>query len=89
MFRPLAGFKAQYHGLTLIVVSEFDEWRVVAFSPETVMQGQRQYNANKAKDHAVALAKTYLTEVRHEPAENGQEIDWQPTGPQEWLVWKV
>ncbi len=89
MFRPLTGFKAQYHGLTLIVVSEFDEWRVCAYCPGTVIQGQRQFSAAKAKDHALMLAKTYLTEVRQEPADDGTEIEWQPTSPQEWLLWKT
>ena len=88
MFRPLSGFKAQYHSLTLLAVSEFDEWRVVILAPEVVVQGQRQYNAAKAKDHAVAMAKAYLAEVKQD-AGDGQEPDWQPTGPQDWLVWKV
>ena len=88
MFRPLSGFKAQYHNLTLMVVSEFDEWRVVLLSPEVVVQGQRQYNAVKAKDHALSLAKAYLAEIKHESGD-GQEPEWQSTGPQDWLVWKV
>jgi hypothetical protein len=88
MLRPLSGFRAQYRGLTLIVVSEFDEWRVVAFCSGTIIQGQRQFSAAKAKEHALTLAKTYLAEIKHEPADDGQEIDWQPTGPQEWLLWK-
>lgn len=89
MFRPLAGFKAQYHDLTMLVVSEFDEWRVVIHSPGVVLQGQRQFNAVKAKDHALKLAQAYLTEVRQEAAGDGQEPDWQPTGPKEWLVWQA
>ena len=88
MFRPLSGFKAQYHNLTLMAVSEFDEWRVVLLSPEVVVQGQRQYNAVKAKDHAWSLAKAYLAEIKQEPGD-GQEPEWQSTGPQDWLVWKV
>ncbi len=89
MFRPLSGFKAQVLGITLIVVSEFDEWRVVAFTPDTVMQGQRQFSAAKAKEHAWMLAKTYLAEIKHEAVGEVPEIDWQPTGPQEWLLWKT
>jgi hypothetical protein len=89
MFRPLAGFKAQYHDLTMVVVSEFDEWRVVVHSPTVVLQGQRQFNVAKAKDHALTLAKSYLAEIRQEAGGDGQEPDWQPTGPQEWLVWKA
>ena len=89
MFRPLSGFKAQYQGLTLIAVSEFDEWRVIIHSPGVVLQGQRQFNAAKAKDHASMLAKAYLADIKHEPPPDGGEPEWQPTAPQDWLVWKV
>ena len=88
MFRPLTGFKAHYQDLTIMVVSEFDEWRVIVHSPNLVLQGQRQYNAAKAKDHASALVKAYLNDVKHEALADGQEPDWQPTGPEDWLVWK-
>ena len=33
MFRPLSGYKAQYHYLTLVVAGDFDEWRVLAMGP--------------------------------------------------------
>jgi hypothetical protein len=88
MFRPLSGFKAQYQDLTLMVVSEFDEWRVIVHSPNLVLQGSRQYNAAKAKDHASALVKAYLTDVRHTSPPEAQELDWQPTNPEDWMVWK-
>lgn len=89
MFRSLVGFKATYKDLTLMVVSEFDEWRVVVFSPQAVIQGQRQFTAPKAKDHALMLAKTYVTEVRHEAPGDEKDPDWQPTGPEDWLLWKA
>ena len=63
MLRSLAGFKAQYDDLTMLVVSEFDEWRVVVHSPAVVLQGQRQYGEAKAKEHAVALVKRYIEEA--------------------------
>jgi hypothetical protein len=88
MFRSLSGFKAKYGNLTLIAVSEFDEWRVVVLSPEVVVQGQRQYTAPKAKDHALMLARAYLADVKHIPAE-APEPEWQPTGQEDWLLWKV
>ena len=88
MFRTLSGFKATYKDLTLIAASEFDEWRVVVISPQVVIQGQRQFTAPKAKDHALMLAKAYLTELRHETPGEEPEPDWQPTGAEDWLVWK-
>ena len=88
MLRSLAGFKAQYEELTMLVVSEFDEWRVVAHSPAVVLQGQRQYGEAKAKEHALALVKRYIEETRQVNPEELPAPVWQPTGPQDWLVWK-
>ena len=39
MFRSMSGFKAQYHYLTLLVISEFNEWRVLLYSPSTTIHG--------------------------------------------------
>ncbi|MFB3776498.1 MAG: hypothetical protein ACE141_02775 [Bryobacteraceae bacterium] len=89
MFRSLSGFKATYKDLRLMVVSEFDEWRVAVFSPHVVLQGQRQFTAPKAKDHALMLAKTYLTDIRHETLGDEKDPDWEATGPEDWLLWKV
>jgi hypothetical protein len=89
MFRPLSGFKAKYGELTLIAVSEFDEWRVVVLAPNVVVQGQRQYTAPKAKDHALMLAKAYFSEVKHAPPPEAPDPEWQPTGTEDWLLWKV
>jgi hypothetical protein len=88
MLRSLAGFKAQYEELTMLVVSEFDEWRVVVHSPAVVLQGQRQYGEAKAKEHALALVKRYIEETRQVNPEELPAPVWQPTGPQDWLVWK-
>ncbi len=89
MFRPLSGFKARYHGLTLLVVSEFDEWRTIVHSPEVILQGTRQFTAVKAKDHAAVMAKCYLAEVKQESPGEGEAPEWEPTGSQDWLVWKA
>ncbi|MCC7174309.1 MAG: hypothetical protein IT159_03860 [Bryobacterales bacterium] len=88
MFRPLTGYKAHFQGLTLMVVSEFDEWRVIVHTPEVVVQGARQFSPSKAKDHALCLARNYLSEVKQQAVEETAEPDWQPTGSQDWLVWK-
>ena len=36
MFRSMSGFKAHYHYLTLLVISEFNEWRVLVYGPRMV-----------------------------------------------------
>jgi len=75
--------------LTMMVVSEFDEWRVVVYSPEVFLQGHRQFTEVKAKEHAFALVKQYFQEVNQETPTGLPEPDWRPTNPAEWLVWKV
>ena len=89
MFRALTGFKAQCEDLSLVVVSEFDEWRVIVHGPGIVLQGSRQYAQAKAKDHAVMLVRTYRHEIKGKDPQDMPEIDWQPTSEQDWLVWKV
>src|ERR1700687_4420284 len=66
MFRSMAGFKTQYHYLTLMVISEFNEWRVLLHSPTTAIHGTRQFSDAKAKEHAVAIAQKYIHEYKQE-----------------------
>lgn len=89
MFRPLSGFKARVGDLNMVVVSEFDEWRVVVHSPEVILQGQRQFKDAKAKEHACLLVQNYYEEILKAPAPDLSQLDWQPTGPTDWLVWKT
>jgi len=88
MFRPLVGFKATYMNLTLVVAAEFDEWRVILYAPDVIIQGSRQYKEPKAKDHALALARSYYQDVKKQAITAVPEPDWQPTGPQDWLAWQ-
>ena len=89
MLRSLSGFKAQYHDLTLRVVQEFNEWRVLVSSPDGAIQGQRQFSEAKAKDHAFALAKCYLEEIKHRELPEAPGVEWVPTTPDDWLVWSA
>jgi hypothetical protein len=89
VLRPLSGFKASFQHLTMVVVSEFDEWRVVVYSPEVFLQGHRQFTDVKAKEHALALVKQYFQEINQETPSGLPEPDWRPTNPAEWLVWRV
>ena len=73
----------------MVVVSEFDEWRVVVHSPEIIMQGQRQFKEAKAKEHAIALVRSYFQDVKQLPSPDLPELEWVPTGSEDWLVWKV
>lgn len=86
MFRSLAGFKARCDDLTLVVVSDFDEYRVLLQAPGTIVQGRRQFSEAKAKEHACALAASYLKEKCGDkplpPA-----VEWSPFGAGEWLTW--
>jgi hypothetical protein len=87
MFRSMAGFKTQYHYLTLMVISEFNEWRVLLHSPTTAIHGTRQFSDAKAKEHAVAIAQKYIHEYKQEELPVLTDIEWVPTSQDDWLVW--
>ncbi len=87
MFRTVSGFKAQYHSLTLLVTSDFDEWRVLLEGPGVWIQGGRQFSEAKAKEHAVVAATDYFREKQPDlPA--AQELSWQPFTAGEFLSWR-
>ncbi|MBI4875808.1 MAG: hypothetical protein HY822_14325 [Acidobacteria bacterium] len=88
MFRSLSGFKAQYHYLTLLAVSEFDEWKVLVSAPGITIHGARQFGEVKAKDHALGIARQYIHDEKHADLPVLESVDWAPTGPDDWLVWR-
>ncbi|HOL71919.1 MAG TPA: hypothetical protein PLA43_05565 [Bryobacteraceae bacterium] len=88
MFRALSGFKAQYHHLTLLVASDFDEWKVFLEAPGLTIQGCRQFTEEKAKKHAVEMAEHYLKEEKHEGLPLLDGIVWEPLARGEWLNWR-
>ena len=88
MFRGASGYKAQYHYLTLLVSSDFDEWKVLLQGPNVTIQGGRQFSEAKAKEHARAVAASYLTEQKKESLPLLQEIEWQPLTEGEWMNWR-
>lgn len=62
MFRSMSGFKAQYHYLTLLAISEFNEWRVLLYGPSTTIHGTRQFSEAKAKEQRWPLpGRTFTT----------------------------
>ncbi len=89
MFRPLSGFKAQYHYLTLLVASDFNEWKVLVRGPDTTILGARQFSENKAKEHAASIADSFIREERHEDLPPVAQVDWTPLQPGEWIGWRT
>lgn len=87
MLSSFSGSKAQYAGFTLVVVSEFNEWRVLAYAPEITLHGTRQFSEVKAKEHARFLVDLFLREQRREEPPGG-EIVWEPTSSHDWMVWR-
>jgi hypothetical protein len=87
MFRSMSGFKAQYHYLTVLVVSEFNDWRVLLYGPRTTIHGTHQFTEAKAKEHAMAVARWYIHDQKHEELPVLAEMTWVPTAPDDWLVW--
>ena len=88
MFRSLSGYKSSYQSLTMLVASEFDEWRVLVCGPGVTIHGARQFGAEKAKEHAVALAREYLHEQKHQDVPDLQKVEWAPTSQEDWLIWR-
>jgi hypothetical protein len=87
MFRSMSGFKAQYHYLTLVVISEFNDWRVLLHGPGGTIHGTHQFGEAKAKEHALAIARTYIHEYKHDELPVITETEWVPTTHDDWLVW--
>ncbi len=88
MFRPIRGFKAQYHYLTLLVGCDFDACNVVLLAPGVLIQGARQFTEDKAREHAQAVAKSYIHEEKHEDLPVIENLDWKPFEQGEWLSWR-
>jgi hypothetical protein len=87
MFSSFSGFKTHYGDLTLLVISEFNEWKVLAYKAGVIIQGGRQFTADKAKELAVTIAENYLREQGGGVAV-AEAIKWEPTGKQDWMVWR-
>lgn len=88
MFRKATGFKAQYHYLTLLVASDFDEWKVLLAAPGATIVGCRQFTEAKAKEHAVTVAESYLQQEKQEGLPVLSQVDWTPLEAGEWLNWR-
>ena len=89
VYRSLSGVKAQYQSLTLVAVSEFDEWKVLVYGPGVTIHGSRQFGEIKAKAHAIDMAQHYIREVLHEEPPDPSVVEWSPTGQDDWLIWRV
>jgi hypothetical protein len=84
----MPGSKAQYHYLTLFVISEFNEWRVLLQGPDTVIQGTRQFTEENARRHALDVARSYIHDQRHEDLPDLPQTEWAAFGGDNWLVWR-
>ncbi len=87
MFRSMSGFKAQYQDLTLLVISEFNEWKVLAYGQATTIHGTHQFSEAKAKEHALAVARSYVQARKEGELPSQTEVTWVPAAPDDWLVW--
>ena len=87
MLRSMSGFRAPYHYLTLLVVSEFNEWRVLLHGQGATIQGNRHFSEAKAKEHAIALARHYVHEHKHEELPVLEDVKWEPAAHDDWLIW--
>jgi len=83
----MSGSKAEYHYLTVLVIAEFNEWKVLLYCPATTIHGARQFSEAKAKEYAMAVARSYIHDHKHEELPVLSETTWAPTGPEDWLIW--
>jgi hypothetical protein len=60
----MSGFKAQYRYLALLVISEFNEWRVLLCGPAGTIHRVHQLSEEKAKEHAMAVVR-FTTESKN------------------------
>jgi hypothetical protein len=72
----------------LLVVAEFDEWRVLAYGPGVTLHGTRQFGEAKAKEHAFHVAESYLRQEKPDEALPPPELNWLATTPHDWMLWR-
>ena len=88
MFRKAEAYEAHYHGLTLLVAADFDEWRVFLQGPSVWIHGGRQFNGAKAKEHALRVADSYLHEESGAPPLAAETVEWTLLTEHPWLNWR-
>jgi hypothetical protein len=88
MLSHYSGFKSEYGGLTVLVVAEFNEWKVLAYAPGVTIHGTRQFTEATAKAHAISMAQAFLREQRQQDIAALGDVNWEPTGDQDWLMWR-
>jgi len=88
MFRSAEAYKAETHGLTLVVAADFDEWRIFLQGPDVIIHGGRQFTGNKAKEHAARMADDYIREQLGESPSEPQQLEWVRLSDRKWLNWR-
>ena len=88
MFSKSAGFKTQYHFLTLIVAPDFDEWRIFLQGRGVTIHGGRQFTETKAKESACTIAASYILNEVHEELPPPPQLDWTPVETGAWLNYR-
>ena len=88
MFRSMPGFKALYGDLSLLIASDFDEWKILVLGPGVAIHGGRQISEGKAKEHARAIAMDYIQQEMHASPPAESDLEWTPFTPKQWLNWR-
>jgi hypothetical protein len=86
MFRSFSGFKSYYQDFTLVIVSEFNEWKVLVYRRGVTIHGARQFAEEPAKKHALSITKEYIRGQNPEDCPHVQVPEWEPTSHDDWLV---
>jgi hypothetical protein len=90
MFRPSPGFTAQYHGMTLLVVLDFDQWRIFLQGPGVIIDGGCQNDKADAKAVACRIADQYISKQGRDAAMPPFAlVEWTPLESHAFLVWQA
>ena len=84
MFRPSPGFTAQYHGMTLLVLLDFDQWRIFCKVRESSLMGVARMTRLTPKQRRAGLptstsaSEREMRPCRRSPWSNGLPLSHMP-----------
>jgi hypothetical protein len=88
MFRRSTGFQARYHNLTLMVVLDFDQWKVLIQGPGVLIEGGREFDSSAAEMQAQHIAEVYVREEKLDSRPPVPHLKWTPLDPLACLSWQ-
>ncbi len=88
MLRLSTGFQARYHYLRLMVVLDFDQWKILIQGPGVLIDGGREFDRGAAEMRAQQIAEAYLRDEKLEARPLESDLKWAPLDPRACLEWQ-